>query len=111
MTATSQHRADAELIAPAKRAYSVADWQRDFVNAFGPTQARGSLLAADNDEPEPVKSFKQIDDEASAEQRAIVRGVIAAQSNRATSHAEERRAGFDSSPGAFPCRADLEGDE
>ncbi len=35
-----------------RRAYSIADWQRDFSAAFGPTQARGVLLAADNDEPD-----------------------------------------------------------
>lgn len=42
------------------RAYSVSDWQRDFARAFAAaipleaqrTQARGALLAADNDEPE-----------------------------------------------------------
>lgn len=44
-----------------KRAYSMDQWQRDFASAFAaavpmesvPTQARGPLLAADNDEPEP----------------------------------------------------------
>ncbi len=43
------------------RAYNVAAWQRDFARAFAagitiecsPTRARGCLLLADNDEPEP----------------------------------------------------------
>ena len=42
------------------RAYTVSAWQRDFARAFAasvpleamPTQARGALLAATNDEPE-----------------------------------------------------------
>ena len=46
----------------APRAYSIADWQRDFAQAFAAavplaaahTQARGALLAAHNDEPEPA---------------------------------------------------------
>jgi hypothetical protein len=43
------------------RAYSITDWHRDFARAFAaavpleasPTQARGALLLAQNDEPEP----------------------------------------------------------
>jgi hypothetical protein len=43
------------------RAYSITDWHRDFARAFAaavplessPTKARGALLAASNDEPEP----------------------------------------------------------
>ena len=62
-----------------KRAYSVTDWQRDFARAFAasipleaaPTQARGALLAARNDEPEP-RTFPQIEAEANAEARAIL---------------------------------------
>lgn len=45
----------------SRRAYSITDWHRDFARAFAasiplenmPTQARGALLAARNDEPEP----------------------------------------------------------
>jgi hypothetical protein len=51
----------------AKRAYSVADWQRDFYKAFAAgvpltamdTKARGALLAADNQEPEPSETPDQ----------------------------------------------------
>jgi hypothetical protein len=51
-----------------KRAYSVSQWQRDFAASFasavpleGPlTQARGALLAADNDEPEPLFTEAQL---------------------------------------------------
>lgn len=65
-----------------KRAYCITDWQRDFARAFAaaipleamPTQARGALLAAENEEPGPVKSFREIEAEANAEVRAMVRG-------------------------------------
>lgn len=85
------------------RAYSMSDWQGDFARASLPTQARGPLLAADNDEPElcaacvtptvcardsrcirrPWPSFAQIDAEANAEARAILRGDIPGTEGRA----------------------------
>lgn len=37
-----------------KRAYSTAAWAADFTAAFAPVHARGRLLAADNQEPEPA---------------------------------------------------------
>lgn len=70
-----------------KRAYSMSEWQADFARAFAPhvaTQARGPLLAANNDEPEPdaietrdwplppVKSLASINEEANEEARRIV---------------------------------------
>jgi hypothetical protein len=50
-----------------------------------------------------------LDKEASM--RATVQRVLAAQSNRSTSHAEERRAAFDSSPPAVYSRDELAGAE
>lgn len=69
--------------APANRAYCLTDWHRDFAKAFAaavpleamPTQARGALLAADNDEPEP-STLVQIIEEAQADARAICRGTV-----------------------------------
>jgi hypothetical protein len=52
----------------ANRAYSMSQWQRDFAAAFAAgvpleaagTQARGPLLAAENDEPEPLFSEAEL---------------------------------------------------
>ncbi len=62
----------------------------------------------------PIKSFAQIEREEQASARAIVRGVLAAQSDRdavAAHHREECVAALDSSPRSFPCRDDLQGEE
>jgi hypothetical protein len=63
-----------------KRAYSVSDWQRDFARAFAasvpleaaPTQARGALLAAENDEDEP-RTFRDLNERINAE---VVRPIL-----------------------------------
>jgi hypothetical protein len=52
-SAADQSCARPSCLSVKKRAYCSQDWARDFTNAFAPaipTQARGALLAADNDE-------------------------------------------------------------
>lgn len=69
------------------RVYTTSQWERDFAKAFAaavpleamPTQARGALLAADNDEPEP-STLVQIIEEAQADARAICRGTVSYES-------------------------------
>ncbi len=91
------------------RVYTTSQWERDFAKAFAAavplesmhTQARGALLAADNDEPEPRSQHPVIQAGEADAQKALRHSFTsrpATQEEAEENRREERLAGFDSSP-------------